>query len=72
MFAPLAAASLTALTLSLAVAPLFAQEIGDTMGVYDDWSVHLLQDGGIRVCYAETKLVPSQEAGSGLGDLRFR
>ena len=62
MFGPFTAASLTTLTLLVAVvvSPLTAQESQEPFGIYDDWSVHRLQDGDLRVCYAETRLVSSQ------------
>ena len=74
MVGPSATVSLISLTLALAfpISPLMAQELRGTVAVYDDWSVHLLQDGKLRVCYAETKLVSTSEAGTGLGDMRLQ
>ena len=74
MFGHFVAGSLTTLTfsLSIAIAPLFAEAVRDTLGVYDDWSVHLRQDDAIRVCYVETKLVSSQEVANGPGDVRIQ
>lgn len=74
MCVPFAAALLTALVLSvtLVVSPLIAQESREAAGTYNDWSVHRVQDGDLRVCYAETKLVPSREAENRLGDVRLQ
>ena len=71
---PLTPASLTTLAFFLAVpvAPMTAQEPQEAFGIYDDWSVHRLQDGDLRVCYAETRLVSSREVENGLGDVRLQ
>ncbi len=74
MFGPFTTASLTTLALLVAVvvSPLTAQESREQLGIYDDWSVHRLQDGDLRVCYAETKLVSPREVENGLGDVRLQ
>ena len=74
MFGPFTAVSLTTLTLLVAVvvSPLTAQESREQFGIYDDWSVHSLQDGDLRFCYAETKLVSPREVENGLGDVRLQ
>lgn len=74
MFGPFTAASLTTLALLVAVvvSPLTAQESREQLGIYDDWSVHRLQDGDLRFCYAETKLVSPREVENGLGDVRLQ
>ena len=74
MFGPFTAALLTTLALLVAVvvSPLTAQESREQLGIYDDWSVHRLQDGDLRFCYAETKLVSPREVENGLGDVRLQ
>lgn len=74
MFGFFTTASLTTLALLVAVvvSPLTAQESREQLGIYDDWSVHRLQDGDLRVCYAETKLVSPREVENGLGDVRLQ
>ena len=74
MFGPFTAVLLTTLALLVAVmvSPLTAQESREQFGIYDDWSVHLLQDGDLRVCYAETKLVSPREVENGVGDGRLQ
>ena len=74
MFGPFTAVSLTTLALLVVVvvSPLTAQESRAQFGIYDDWSVHRLQDGDLRVCYAETKLVSPREVENGLGDVRLQ
>ena len=74
MFGPFTAASLTTLALLVAVvvSPLTAQESREQFGIYDDWSIHRLQDGDLRFCYAETKLVSPREVENGLGDVRLQ
>ena len=74
MFGPFTAVSLTTLALLVAVvvSPLTAQESREQLGIYDDWSVHRLQDGDLRFCYAETKLVSPREVENGLGDVRLQ
>ena len=74
MFGFFTTASLTTLALLVAVvvSPLTAQESREQLGIYDDWSVHRLQDGDLRVCYAETKLVSPREMENGLGDVRLQ
>ena len=74
MFGPFTAVLLTTLALLVAVmvSPLTAQESREPFGIYDDWSVHLLQDGDLRFCYAETKLVSPREVENGLGDVRLQ
>ena len=74
MFGFFTTASLTTLALLVAVvvSPLTAQESREQFGIYDDWSVHRLQDGDLRVCYAETKLVSPREVENGLGDVRLQ
>lgn len=74
MFGPFTTVSLTTLVLLVAVevSPLTAQESREQLGIYDDWSVHRLQDGDLRVCYAETKLVSPREVENGLGDVRLQ
>ncbi len=74
MFGFFTTASLTTLALlgAVVVSPLTAQESREQLGIYDDWSVHRLQDGDLRVCYAETKLVSPREVENGLGDVRLQ
>lgn len=74
MFGPFTVASLTTLVhlVAVVVSPLTAQESRGQFGIYDDWSVHRLQDDDLRVCYAETKLVPPREVENGLGDVRLQ
>ena len=74
MFGFFTTASLTTLALLVAVEvpPLTAQESREQLGIYDDWSVHRLQDGDLRVCYAETRLVSPREVENGLGDVRLQ
>ena len=74
MFGPFTAVSLTTLALLVAVvvSPPTAQESREQLGIYDDWSVHSLQDGDLRFCYAETKLISPREAENGLGDVRLQ
>ena len=74
MFGPFTAVLLTTLALLVAVmvSPLTAQESRERFGIYGDWSVHSLQDGDLRVCYAETKLVSPREVENGLGDVRLQ
>ena len=74
MFGLFTAASLTTLALLVAVmvSPLTAQESREQLGIYDDWSVHRLQDGDLRFCYAETKLVSPREVENGLSDVRLQ
>lgn len=74
MFGFFTTASLTTLALLVAmmVSPLTAQESREQLGIYDDWSVHRLQDGDLRIYYAETKLVSSREVENGLGDVRLQ
>ena len=74
MFGPFTAVFLTKLALLVAVvvSPLTAQESREQLGIYDDWSVHRLQDGDLRFCYAETKLVSPREVENGLGDVRLQ
>ena len=74
MFGPFTATSLTTLALLVVVvvSPLTAQESREQFGIYEDWSVHCLQDGDLRVCYAETKLVSPRKVENGLGDVRLQ
>ena len=74
MFGPFITASLTTLALLVAVvvSPLTAQEPREQLGIYDDWSIHRLQDGDLRFCYAETRLVSPREVENGLGDVRLQ
>ena len=74
MFGFFTTASLTTLALLVAmmVSPLTAQESREQLGIYDDWSVHRLQDGDLRIYYAETKLVSPREVENGLGDVRLQ
>ncbi|MCY3682954.1 MAG: hypothetical protein OXH16_16270 [Gemmatimonadetes bacterium] len=74
MFGPFTAVLLTTLALLVAVvvSPLTAQESREPFGIYDDWSVHRLQDGDLRVCYAQTKLISPREVENGLGDVRLQ
>ena len=74
MFGPFTAVSLTTLALLVVVvvSPLTAQESREQLGIYDDWSVQRLQDGDLRFCYAETKLVSPREVENGLGDVRLQ
>ncbi len=44
----------------------------ETVGVYGDWTSHVLGEGKLRLCYAETKLIPSSEVTQGLGDVRLQ
>lgn len=44
----------------------------ETVGVYGDWTSHVLGEGKLRLCYAETKLIPPSEATQGLGDARLQ
>ena len=74
MFGPFTAVSLTTLAFLVVVevSPLTAQESREQFGIYEDWSVHCLQDGDMRICYAETKLVSPREVENGLGDVRLQ
>ena len=44
----------------------------ETVGVHDDWTASVLQEGKLRLCYAETKLVAPAKARQGLGDVRLQ
>ena len=74
MFGFFTTASLTTLALlgAVVVSPLTAQKSREQFGIYDDWSVHRLQDGDLRIYYAETKLVSPREVENGLGDVRLQ
>ena len=44
----------------------------ETVGVHDDWTTHILREGKLRLCYAETKLIPPKDVAHGLGDVRLQ
>ena len=47
-------------------------EFKKTIGVYDDWTAYLLQDGELQICYAETTLIPAPGAAPALSAVRFQ
>ena len=64
------AAALATLMPAVALSMTWASR--ETVSVYDDWTAIVLQEGDLRVCYAETKLIPPAKATQGLGDMRLQ
>ena len=60
------------LIVTVAMPSGYALGIEKPLGVYGDWSAHVLRDGELQVCYAETKLNIASEANQKYSDIRLQ